>query len=165
MAGMNVTGELDFETKKLFVIPRCGNTEKDDTLQKYEARPQRNKRLVYFPISRYMDMFCKNKRVSVQHSKCSHTTARQFVTFCLFCFLSNCVRERNREEKGRQADRQTHRDRRTGRHTHRQMDGRTDKETEQQRPRRTDRQRISLYEQNVGKGVTLETTDRQKRVR
>ena len=42
-------------------------------------------------------------------------------------------------------------------------DGRTDKETEQtaQRPIRTDRQRISLYEQNVGKGVTLETTDRQ----
>ena len=130
MAGMNVTGELDFETKKLFVIPRCGNTEKDDTLQKYEARPQRNKRLVYFPRSRYMDMFCKNKRVSVQHSKCSHTTARKFVTFCrLFCFLSNCVRERDREEKGRHTDTQRQTDRQADRQTDRQTGRQTDRQT------------------------------------
>lgn len=45
MAGMNVTGELDFETKKLFVIPRCGNTGEANELSLYgEARQRRRKR-------------------------------------------------------------------------------------------------------------------------
>lgn len=43
-AGINVTGELDFETKKLFVIPRCGNTEADDKPSQYEGRLRRNRR-------------------------------------------------------------------------------------------------------------------------
>ena len=29
-AGINVSGVLDFETKKLVLIPRCGNTEPED---------------------------------------------------------------------------------------------------------------------------------------
>ncbi|KAJ7357480.1 hypothetical protein OS493_024996 [Desmophyllum pertusum] len=33
MAGMNITGKMDDETKKLFVIPRCGVNEKQDELQ------------------------------------------------------------------------------------------------------------------------------------
>ena len=45
MAGINVTGELDFETKKLFVIPRCGNTGEVNELSLYgEARQRRRKR-------------------------------------------------------------------------------------------------------------------------
>ena len=45
MAGINVTGELDFETKKLFVIPRCGNTGEANELSLYgEARQRRRKR-------------------------------------------------------------------------------------------------------------------------
>ena len=32
-AGIEVTGKLDFETKKLFVIPRCGVPEKEDENQ------------------------------------------------------------------------------------------------------------------------------------
>lgn len=45
MAGINVTGELDFETKKLFVIPRCGNTGEAIELSLYgEARQRRRKR-------------------------------------------------------------------------------------------------------------------------
>lgn len=35
--GITVTGELDFETKKLLVIPRCGNT--DDSDEDEEQRP------------------------------------------------------------------------------------------------------------------------------
>ena len=35
--GITVTGELDFETKKLLVIPRCGNTDDDD--EEEEPRP------------------------------------------------------------------------------------------------------------------------------
>lgn len=45
MAGINVTGQLDFETKKLFVIPRCGNTGEEKELSfSGEARKRRRKR-------------------------------------------------------------------------------------------------------------------------
>ena len=37
--GITVTGELDFETKKLLVIPRCGNTDDDDEEEEEEPRP------------------------------------------------------------------------------------------------------------------------------
>lgn len=40
-AGINVTGELDFDTKKLFVIPRCGVTEKEDEPHRYRGRATR----------------------------------------------------------------------------------------------------------------------------
>lgn len=42
-AGINVTGALDFETKKLFVIPRCGNTEPEDDPSSYGGRSRRDK--------------------------------------------------------------------------------------------------------------------------
>ena len=42
-AGINVTGVLDFETKKLFVIPRCGNTEPEDDPVPYGGRSKRDK--------------------------------------------------------------------------------------------------------------------------
>ena len=42
-AGINVTGGLDFETKKLFLIPRCGNTEPEDDPFPYGGRSRRNK--------------------------------------------------------------------------------------------------------------------------
>lgn len=42
-AGINVTGVLDFETKKLFVIPRCGNTEPEDDPVSYGGRSRRDK--------------------------------------------------------------------------------------------------------------------------
>ena len=44
MAGIKVTGQLDFETKKLFVIPRCGNTEQEDEPPIYEARRRRRRK-------------------------------------------------------------------------------------------------------------------------
>ena len=33
LAGINVTGKLDDETKKLFIIPRCGVFEEEDSPQ------------------------------------------------------------------------------------------------------------------------------------
>ena len=57
-AGINVTGELDFETKKLFVIPRCGNTEAEDEPHQHEARSRRNKRS-------YLGSICSIIQVSV----------------------------------------------------------------------------------------------------
>ena len=42
-AGINVTGVLDYETKKLFVIPRCGNTEPEDDPFPYGRRSRRDK--------------------------------------------------------------------------------------------------------------------------
>lgn len=56
MAGLSVTGELDFDTKKLFVIPRCGNVEKNDEPHRHEEKKGKNKRSVYF--QRYVDLFC-----------------------------------------------------------------------------------------------------------
>ena len=45
-AGINVTGELDFETKKILVTPRCGNTDDDDEEEPrpIEGRSRRAKR-------------------------------------------------------------------------------------------------------------------------
>ena len=34
LAGINVTGKLDDETKKLFLIPRCGVYEEEDSPQR-----------------------------------------------------------------------------------------------------------------------------------
>ena len=46
-AGINVTGELDFETKKLFVIPRCGNTDGEYEPHLLEERSRRSKLDIY----------------------------------------------------------------------------------------------------------------------
>ena len=61
-AGINTTGELDFETKKLFVIPRCGNTEAEDELPLYGGRTRRSK-----PDHQddYIDKIQRIKQVSV----------------------------------------------------------------------------------------------------
>lgn len=60
MAGLSVTGELDFDTKKLFVIPRCGNVEYNDKPHRYGEAKGRNKRFVYF--QNYVDLFCEARR-------------------------------------------------------------------------------------------------------
>lgn len=61
MAGLSVTGELDFDTKKLFVIPRCGNVEKNDEPHRHGEKKGKNKRSVYF--QRYVDLFCAARGV------------------------------------------------------------------------------------------------------
>jgi len=43
-AGLEQTGELDEETKKLFVIPRCGNLNEEDDPQSAGAAKRRKKR-------------------------------------------------------------------------------------------------------------------------
>lgn len=57
-AGINVTGELDFETKKLFVVPRCGNTEPEDETSPYGGRSRRDK-------PDYIERIRRIKQVSV----------------------------------------------------------------------------------------------------
>ena len=57
-AGINVTGVLDFETKKLFVIPRCGNTDAEDEVHTNGGRSRRKKRGYIGPI-------CSTIQVSV----------------------------------------------------------------------------------------------------
>ena len=42
-AGINATGVLDFETRKLFVVPRCGNTEPEDDPVPHGGRSRRDK--------------------------------------------------------------------------------------------------------------------------
>ena len=61
-AGINESGVLDFETKKLFVIPRCGNTEAEDEPPLYGGRTRRNK-----PDQQddYIDKIHRIKQVSV----------------------------------------------------------------------------------------------------
>lgn len=51
LAGIKVTGKLDDETKKLFIIPRCGVLEEEDNPQRLndtetdvEVTPYRRKR-------------------------------------------------------------------------------------------------------------------------
>lgn len=51
LAGIKVTGKLDDETKKLFIIPRCGVLEEEDNPQRLndtetdgEVKPARRKR-------------------------------------------------------------------------------------------------------------------------
>ena len=61
-AGINVTGELDFETKRLLVIPRCGNTEAEDEPFQYEGRSRRKKRS-------YLELTCSHIQVSVNRIK------------------------------------------------------------------------------------------------
>ena len=58
-AGINVTGVLDFETKKLFVIPRCGNTDAEGELHPNGGRPRRNKRS-------YIGSICSTIQVSMR---------------------------------------------------------------------------------------------------
>jgi len=43
-AGLEQTGELDEETRKLFVIPRCGNLNEEDEEQFAGAAKRRKKR-------------------------------------------------------------------------------------------------------------------------
>jgi len=43
-AGLEQTGELDEETKKLFVIPRCGNPNEEDEKQISGSAKRRKKR-------------------------------------------------------------------------------------------------------------------------
>lgn len=43
-AGIEITGKLDDETKKLFVIPRCGVSEKEDEPQISGVESRRKKR-------------------------------------------------------------------------------------------------------------------------
>lgn len=70
MAGINVTGELDFETKKLFVIPRCGNTGEANELSLYgEARQRRRKR---DSTDDYLAGACEKLNVS-ENEKCVKT--------------------------------------------------------------------------------------------
>lgn len=61
-AGINVTGELDFETKKLFVIPRCGNIDSEDEAHLFEGRSKRNKRDIY---DNFVERIHNIKQVSV----------------------------------------------------------------------------------------------------
>lgn len=61
--GIPVTGELDFETKKLLVIPRCGNTDDDDEDEEpraIEGRSRRAKR----QLSSYLGSICDQVAVS-----------------------------------------------------------------------------------------------------
>ena len=46
-AGLNQTGELDDETKKLFIIPLCGNTNEDDEKQIVDTPAKRRKKRYY----------------------------------------------------------------------------------------------------------------------
>lgn len=61
-AGINVTGELDFETKKILVTPRCGNTDDDDEEEPrpIEGRSRRAKR----QLASYLAGICGQIQVS-----------------------------------------------------------------------------------------------------
>ena len=61
---INVTGELDFETKKLLVTPRCGNTDDDDKEEPrpYEGRSGRTKR----QLGSYIGGTCEQLQVSLK---------------------------------------------------------------------------------------------------
>ena len=61
-AGINVTGMLDFETKKLFVIPRCGNTEPEEDPLPYGGRSRRDKH-------DYLERIRRMKQVSKTRSR------------------------------------------------------------------------------------------------
>ena len=62
-AGINVTGELDFETKKILVNPRCGNTDDDDEEEPrpIEGRSRRTKR----QLASYLAGICGEIQVSL----------------------------------------------------------------------------------------------------
>ena len=63
--GIPVTGELDFETKKLLVIPRCGNTDDDDADEEpilIQGRSRRAKR----QLSSFLDSICDQVAVSLK---------------------------------------------------------------------------------------------------
>lgn len=63
--GITVTGELDFETKKLLVIPRCGNTDDDDEEEEphlIEGRSRRAKR----QLRSYLGGICDQVQVSLK---------------------------------------------------------------------------------------------------
>jgi len=62
-AGINVTGELDFETKKILVTPRCGNTDDDDEEEPrpIEGRSRRAKR----QLASYLAGICDQIQVSL----------------------------------------------------------------------------------------------------
>lgn len=45
-AGINVTGELDDATKRLFIIPRCGVPESEDAEQQYSANKRKKRYLL-----------------------------------------------------------------------------------------------------------------------
>ena len=51
-AGLEQTGELDEETKKLFVIPRCGNPNEEDEKQ-FSGSTKRRKKRYYLQGSRW----------------------------------------------------------------------------------------------------------------
>lgn len=60
MAGIEVTGKLDDETKKLFVIPRCGVTEKEDLNQTVGSA--RRKKRYYLQGTRWQKKVSDFKR-------------------------------------------------------------------------------------------------------
>lgn len=63
--GITVTGELDFETKKLLVIPRCGNTDdndEDEEPRPIEGRSRRARR----QSSSYLGGICDQVAVSLK---------------------------------------------------------------------------------------------------
>ena len=63
--GITVTGELDFETKKLLVIPRCGNTEDDE--EEEEPRPMKGQsRRVKRELGSYLAGICDEVEVSLK---------------------------------------------------------------------------------------------------
>ena len=43
-AGLNITGKLDDETKRLFLIPRCGVPESEDAAQEHGSSAKRRKK-------------------------------------------------------------------------------------------------------------------------
>ena len=65
-AGITVTGKLDFETKKLLVTPRCGNTDDDDDDEEeprlIEGRSRRAKR----QLRSYLGGICDQVAVSLK---------------------------------------------------------------------------------------------------
>jgi len=67
-AGITVTGELDFETKKLLVIPRCGNTD-DDEEEEEEEEPrlmEGQSRRVKRQLRSYLVGICDRIEVSLK---------------------------------------------------------------------------------------------------
>ena len=64
-AGITVTGKLDFETKKLLVIPRCGNTDDDE--EEEEPRPIKvQSRRVKRQLRSYLAGICDDVQVSLK---------------------------------------------------------------------------------------------------